>query len=94
VVDPQICRNRAPNGHKLDEQVWSEIKEALKHPDSIIAEVRRRQESSDESALSDLLETIDTRLRKLKDQETWLAKLYALGELDDQVIKAAGSSLS
>jgi len=89
----ELCHNRTLNGSRLESQVWDKVKEVLLHPTLIIEEIQRRQNKQSDDSLEELLSAIENRLNKLKDQETRLAKLYVLGELDDDSIKAAGSSL-
>lgn len=81
------CSNKTTKADFLEEVVWNRIKEALLDPELILAELARQQENSNHPALTDALDLVEERLKRLKDREVRMVRLYSYGEIDDALLE-------
>lgn len=93
MIPSNRCYNRSPNGKVLEDAIWQKISDALQDPDIIMREVEKRREGMDKTALVKLLETIDSRLQEIKKQQSKLARLYLMDDMDEETLKGLTADL-
>ena len=72
---------------RLEEAVWNTVREVLEHPDVVLAELRRIKDT-EQAPIGEEIVRVEREIRRCKDQERRLVKLYQFGEVDDKWIKA------
>lgn len=81
------CTTKRLNAELVEKQIWDEVKKALTNPETIIAELERRQNESDaQGKWQQHLEDILKRLEANRRQQARLVTLYRYGEIDDEFI--------
>jgi site-specific DNA recombinase len=89
---PQTCQAKYVNAEKLDHAVWGNVCQVLEEPEVVLTELRRLRDS-DEGPINDEIATLKREIRRCKDQEQRLVKLFQFGEVDDEWIKAQSGPL-
>jgi site-specific DNA recombinase len=84
---PKHCSAKYVRGNRLEDAVWNAVQEVLENPSVVLSELRRLQ-NSEETALGEEMERLRKEIRKCRDQEQRLIKLYQFGEVDDGWIKS------
>ncbi len=78
------CSSRYVRADRLEQGLWSEVREILTQPSVILHELMRRD---DEPVDSQELELLDKRVGSLVDRERRLVKLFSFGEVDEAVVR-------
>ena len=71
---------------KLEDTVWNTIHDVLERPDVVLAELSRVRQGQD-TPIDDEIAHVRREIRRCKDQEQRLVKLYQFNEVDDEWIK-------
>jgi len=85
IVTLETCSNRFLRCEPFERQIWDKIRQALKTPELIIAEISRRREGIEDDTGS-LLQAIDSRLQKVTQRESRLVKLYTFAKISEDVL--------
>ena len=77
---------------KLKAAVWDTITRGLEKPDVVLAEMRRLKEAQ-KSPTEDDVALLKREIKRCKEQESRLVRLYQFGEIDDALIKERSAPL-
>ncbi len=77
---------------KLEAAVWDTTTKVLEQPDVILAEMRRLRDT-EKSPIEDDVARLKQEIKRCKEQEARLVRLYQFGEIDDALIKEQSAPL-
>ena len=77
---------------KLEAAVWDTTTKVLEQPDVILAEMRRLRDT-EKSPIEDDVARLKQEIKRCKEQESRLVRLYQFGEIDDALIKEQSAPL-
>ena len=84
---PRYCNASYMPTHKLEVMVWSKIEEAVEHPEAWMADMQQIREM-EQAPIDDEISRIEQEIRRCKNRELRLVKLYQWDEVDDEWIRA------
>lgn len=82
---PRVCHEPGINVPVLDMTVWRNIEQLLTNPDLVRQQAERWQK--DTSPLESQLEQLETRMKKLDDEERRYIKMYGQGHMPERLYK-------
>ncbi len=77
---------------KLEAAVWDTTARVLEQPDVVLAEMRRLTDTQ-KSPIEDDVARLKREIKRCKEQESRLVRLYQFGEIDDALIKEQSAPL-
>ncbi len=77
---------------KLEAAVWDTTTKVLEQPDVVLAEMRRIR-NTEKSPIEDGVARLKQEIKRCKEQESRLVRLYQFGEIDDDLIKEQSAPL-
>lgn len=81
---PKMCSAPYINADRLDEAVWSAVRQILQEPDIVITEIKRQQDES--SFIEEEMARVHASIRRLADQERRLIRLFGLGQVTEEYV--------
>lgn len=82
ILRPGACGARRVSAEKIEESVWREVANVLRHPDVIAADLESRQQGPDPSILSDI-ETAKRKIALCEHKQSRLLDEYTGSEDED-----------
>ncbi len=79
------CEGRYIRGDALEREVWAEVRKVLAEPELVL---REQQEASGAAEVEQGIEQLEAEVASLRKREERLVKLFGLGEVDGDVVKA------
>jgi site-specific DNA recombinase len=83
-IRPRTCDEPYIRADRLEETVWSAVREVLEDPEVVIAEIKRQQPES--SFVEDEIARIQGLIRRLGDQERRLIRLFGTGGVTEEYV--------
>jgi len=82
-----VCKARYISADKLEDIVWSKVKEVIEHPKMILAELKRRTESGNNGNKANKdIASLRRRLDSYENQEKRLIKLLRYGDINEDSV--------
>jgi len=82
---PHKCEARYVRADSLEQEVWLRLRDVLKNPKLVLAELRRRREQAVPFLAKDIMR-IQCELESCRNQQRRLVKLYQYSEIDEALI--------